>query len=81
MGAGITVADRKLVVLGNAVLHDVHDNIEITPAAGDAFVNGAFIGVRSDQIGSRKVFPVGKLEYVLCFFSLYFFRYFDCLFA
>lgn len=62
MGAGITVADRKLVVLGNAVLHDVHDNIEITPAAGDAFVNGAFIGVRSDQIGSRKVFPVGKLE-------------------
>ncbi|OAY51330.1 probable galactinol--sucrose galactosyltransferase 1 [Manihot esculenta] len=62
VGAGITVADRKLVVLGNAVLHDVHDNIEITPAAGDAFVNGAFIGVRSDQIGSRKVFPVGKLE-------------------
>jgi raffinose synthase len=60
----IPVADRKLVVLGNCVLNDVHDNIEITPASGGGFINGAFIGVRSDQVGCRRVFPVGKLEYV-----------------
>lgn len=64
VGAGISVADRKLVVLGNCVLNDVHDNIEITPASGSGFINGAFIGVRSDQVGCRRVFPVGKLEYV-----------------
>jgi raffinose synthase len=64
VGAGISVADRKLVVLGNCVLNDVHDNIEITPASGGGFINGAFIGVRSDQVGCRRVFPVGKLEYV-----------------
>ncbi|KDP32639.1 hypothetical protein JCGZ_13189 [Jatropha curcas] len=62
VGAGITVANGKLMVLGNCVLSDVHDNIEITPAAADAFVNGAFIGVRSDQTGCRRVFPVGKLD-------------------
>ncbi|KAJ6980533.1 hypothetical protein D5086_022697 [Populus alba] len=62
VGAGISVADRKLVVLGNCVLNDVHDNIEITPASGGGFINGAFIGVRSDQVGCRRVFPVGKLE-------------------
>ncbi|KAG5235966.1 alkaline alpha galactosidase family protein [Salix suchowensis] len=63
VGAGISVADRKLVVLGNCVLNDVHDNIEIiTPASGSGFINGAFIGVRSDQAGCRRVFPVGKLE-------------------
>ncbi|EEF31766.1 Stachyose synthase precursor, putative [Ricinus communis] len=62
VGAGITVADGNLVVLGNTVLHNVHDNIEITPAQGDAFIHGAFIGVRSDQVGCRRVFPVGQLE-------------------
>jgi len=69
VGAGISVADRKLVVLGNCVLNDVHDNIEITPASGGGFINGAFIGVRSDQVGCRRVFPVGKLEYVPSSFS------------
>ncbi|XAR56837.1 hypothetical protein NMG60_11037458 [Bertholletia excelsa] len=62
VGAGITVADGKLNVLENCVLTDVHDNIFVTPATGDAFTNGAFVGVRSDQIGSRRVFPIGKLQ-------------------
>uniref|UniRef100_A0A5B7BDP3 galactinol--sucrose galactosyltransferase n=1 Tax=Davidia involucrata TaxID=16924 RepID=A0A5B7BDP3_DAVIN len=62
VGAGISVADGKLNVLGNCILSDVHDNIFVTPATGDALINGAFIGVRSDQIGSRCVFPLGKLE-------------------
>jgi raffinose synthase len=64
VGAGIGVADGKLVVLGKPVLRDVHENIVVTPASGGALVNGAFIGVRSDQTGSRRVFPIGKLEYV-----------------
>ena len=74
MGAGITVSDGNLVVLGNSILSDVHDNIVITPAAGDSLTNGGFIGVQSDGVGSRRVFPVGKLQYDLhdpCF--LFFF--------
>ena len=70
VGAGICVGDGKLTVLGNSVLHDIHDNIEVTPASGDGFINGAFIGVRSDQLGSRRVFPVGKLLYVFSILSL-----------
>lgn len=62
VGAGISVGDGKLNVLGNCVLTDVHDNIVVTPATGDGMMNGAFIGVRSDQTGSRRVFPIGKLE-------------------
>lgn len=65
MGAGISVADGNLVVLGNTILSDVHDNIVITPAAGDSLISGAFIGVHSDRLGSRRVFPVGKLQYDL----------------
>lgn len=64
VGAGITVADGNLNVLGTRVLTDVNADIFATPAAGDSFFNGAFIGVRSDQIGSRRIFPIGKLEYV-----------------
>lgn len=67
IGAGISVADGKLVVLGNTVLDDVHDNIVVTPATGGALANGAFIGVTSDQMGCRRVFPVGKLQYVHLF--------------
>ncbi|KAI3850303.1 hypothetical protein MKX03_028859 [Papaver bracteatum] len=62
VGAGISVSDKKLIVLGNSILTDVHDNIDITPASGDDLMNGAFIGVTSDQRGSHRVFPVGKLE-------------------
>ncbi|XP_058218967.1 probable galactinol--sucrose galactosyltransferase 1 [Rhododendron vialii] len=62
VGAGITVADGNLNVLGTRVLTDVNADIFATPAAGDSFFNGAFIGVRSDQIGSRRIFPIGKLE-------------------
>ncbi|OWM81110.1 probable galactinol--sucrose galactosyltransferase 1 [Punica granatum] len=62
VGAGITVSDGRLMVLGSCVLTDVDRNIEVTPAPGGALVNGAFLGVRSDQVGSRRVFPVGKLE-------------------
>lgn len=64
IGARISVSDKKLVVLGNNVLSDVYDNILVTSAAGGSLASGAFIGVTSDQIGSRRVFPVGKLEYV-----------------
>ncbi|XP_065624439.1 probable galactinol--sucrose galactosyltransferase 1 isoform X3 [Quercus suber] len=62
VGAGISVADGSLVVLGSKVLHEVHENIVVTAATGGALVNGAFIGVRSNQMGSRRVFPIGKLE-------------------
>lgn len=62
VGAGICVEDGNLMVLGNKVLSDVHDNVVVTPASGGALTNGAFIGVQSDQIGSRRVFPIGKLE-------------------
>lgn len=62
VGAGINVTDGKLMVLGNCILSDVNGNIAITPASGDALINGAFLGVRSEQMGSRRVFPVGKLE-------------------
>ncbi|BBH04453.1 seed imbibition 1 [Prunus dulcis] len=62
VGAGICVEDGNLMVLGNEVLSDVHDNVVVTPASGGALTNGAFIGVQSDQIGSRRVFPIGKLD-------------------
>ncbi|KAH0997759.1 hypothetical protein GBA52_021623 [Prunus armeniaca] len=62
VGAGICVEDGNLMVLGNKVLSDVHDNVVVTPASGGALTNGAFIGVQSDQIGSRRVFPIGKLD-------------------
>ncbi|KAK9080715.1 hypothetical protein SSX86_000473 [Deinandra increscens subsp. villosa] len=62
VGTGISVTDRKLNVFGNAVLTDVHDNVFVTSSADDGMINGGFIGVRSEQAGSRMVFPVGKLE-------------------
>ncbi|GLT83759.1 hypothetical protein SLE2022_020310 [Rubroshorea leprosula] len=62
VGAGICVSDGRLMVLGNCILHDVYDNIVVSPASGGGLSNGAFIGVASDQMGSRRVFPVGKLE-------------------
>ncbi|KAF9588400.1 hypothetical protein IFM89_009415 [Coptis chinensis] len=62
VGAGISVSDGNLNVLGTCILTDVHDNIFLSPASGDGLINGAFIGVKSDQRGSRCVFPVGKLE-------------------
>ena len=64
VGAGISVADGNLMVLGKKVLSHVHDNVLVTAASGGALLNGAFLGVESHQKGSRTVFPVGKLEYV-----------------
>lgn len=64
VGAGISVSDGNLMVKGSCMLTNVKENIVVTPAAGGALVDGAFIGVTSDQPGSRRVFPVGKLEYV-----------------
>jgi hypothetical protein len=74
VGAGIGVAEGNLVVLGKRVLRDVHENIVVTPASGGALVNGAFIGVRSNQTGCRRVFPIGKLEYVTCFSLIIYFE-------
>ncbi|KAL3643293.1 flavodoxin-like fold protein [Castilleja foliolosa] len=62
VGAGISVSDGGLNVLGETILSDVYDNIILTPAAGGLLTNGAFIGVQSDHVGSRRVFPVGKLQ-------------------
>ncbi|KAL6547035.1 flavodoxin-like fold protein [Orobanche minor] len=63
VGSGVSVSsDGRLNVLGETILSDVHDNIILTPAAGGILTNGAFIGVQSDRIGSRMVFPVGKLQ-------------------
>ncbi|MCD7450565.1 flavodoxin-like fold protein [Datura stramonium] len=62
VGAGICVAERKLNVLGQNILTDVHENIIVTQPTGEAFTNGAFLGVNSDKIGSHRVFPIGKLQ-------------------
>ncbi|XP_051128262.1 probable galactinol--sucrose galactosyltransferase 1 [Andrographis paniculata] len=62
VGAGISVSGGRLNVLGESVLTDVRENISVTPASGGTLINGAFLGVRSDQVGSRMVFPVGKLR-------------------
>ncbi|KAL2245173.1 probable galactinol--sucrose galactosyltransferase 1 [Sesamum indicum] len=62
VGAGISVSNGRLNVLGENILSDVHENIIVTPASGGLLTNGAFIGVQSNQIGSRRVFPVGKLQ-------------------
>ncbi|XP_008775672.2 probable galactinol--sucrose galactosyltransferase 1 [Phoenix dactylifera] len=62
LGAGISIADGNLMVLGTKILSDVHGNVLLTPACGNGMMNGAFIGVRSDQARSRNVFPVGKLQ-------------------
>ncbi|KAJ6417555.1 hypothetical protein OIU84_003307 [Salix udensis] len=72
VGAGISVEDRKLVVLGNCVLNDVHDNIEITPASGSGFINGAFIGVRSDQLEMDLILTTERndLLYIPCFLPI-----------
>ncbi|KAJ4964438.1 hypothetical protein NE237_024377 [Protea cynaroides] len=60
--SGISVSDGKLMVAGNCILSDVHQDIVITPVSGDGLINGAFIGVLSDRRGSHRVFPIGKLE-------------------
>ncbi|KAJ3677562.1 hypothetical protein LUZ60_003286 [Juncus effusus] len=62
IGAGITVQNGDLVVLGTKILSEVHDNIVLTPAGGAGLMNGAFIGVKSERGGSHNVFPVGKLQ-------------------
>ncbi|KAL2526510.1 putative galactinol--sucrose galactosyltransferase 1 [Abeliophyllum distichum] len=62
VGVEISVAGGKLKVLGNSILSDAHDNIFVTPATGEYLTNGAFIGVQIDRIGSRNVFPIGKLK-------------------
>lgn len=78
VGAGISVADGNLMVLGYKVLSHVHDKVLLTPARGGALLNGAFIGVQSHHKGSRTVFPIGKLQYVLFtfLFSILFFFFF-----
>jgi raffinose synthase len=79
VGAGITVADGNLMVLGKKVLSNVHDNVLVTPPSGGSLLNCAFIGVQSHQKGSRRVFPIGKLEYVLfslCKISVLYFCFF-----
>ncbi|KAI5432687.1 probable galactinol--sucrose galactosyltransferase 1 isoform X1 [Lathyrus oleraceus] len=73
VGAGISVADGNLMVLGKKVLTHVHDNVLVTPASGGSLLNGAFLGVSSDQKGSHRVFPIGKLQ-GLRFMSLFRFK-------
>ncbi|KAI4366218.1 hypothetical protein MLD38_022122 [Melastoma candidum] len=62
VGAGITVSHGDFTVFGNRVLSGVGEDVVLTPACGGTLVHGAFLGVRSDCVGSRHVFPVGKLE-------------------
>ncbi|KAJ1702439.1 hypothetical protein LUZ63_002218 [Rhynchospora breviuscula] len=62
IGAGISVQNGDLVVLGTKILSGVHDNIILTPASGSGMTNGAFIGVKSERDGSHNVFPIGKLQ-------------------
>ncbi|XXG45304.1 hypothetical protein AAC387_Pa02g0420 [Persea americana] len=58
VGAGITIADGNLVVLGSEILSDVNENVILSPTSGDSLLNGAFIGVNSDGCGSCRVFPI-----------------------
>ncbi|KAJ4866615.1 putative galactinol--sucrose galactosyltransferase 1 [Raphanus sativus] len=62
VGAGISVSNSDLLVLGPPCSSRVPENVLVTPASGNALMDGAFIGVSSDQTGSRRVFPLGKLE-------------------
>lgn len=62
VGAGISVSNGTLAVLGTPILSDVHDNIVLSPASGGGMMSGAFVGVRSAGGGSRNVFPIGKLQ-------------------
>ncbi|KAK4278229.1 hypothetical protein QN277_016101 [Acacia crassicarpa] len=60
VGAGISVTDSNLMVLGKKVLTQVPHNVVVTPSS--SILNGAFMGVDSDRKGSRRVFPIGKLQ-------------------
>ncbi|KAM0941673.1 putative glycosyl hydrolase 36, aldolase-type TIM barrel, glycoside hydrolase superfamily [Dioscorea sansibarensis] len=62
IGAGISVSDGNLNVLGTKILSDVHENIVLSPSCGDALINGAFIGIATERNGCHNVFPVGKLQ-------------------
>ncbi|KAL6542570.1 hypothetical protein OROMI_024172 [Orobanche minor] len=63
VGSGVSVSsDGRLNMLGETILSDVHDNIILMPAARGILTNGDFIGVQSDRISGRMVFPVGKLQ-------------------
>ncbi|KAI3456757.1 hypothetical protein Pfo_013420 [Paulownia fortunei] len=64
---GLSLADGKLRVSGNCILTDIHENVFLTPAKSK---QGSFIGVKSDQRGSRVVFPLGKLKglRILCLY-------------
>ncbi|GAA0172904.1 hypothetical protein LIER_26634 [Lithospermum erythrorhizon] len=62
IGAGISVTNGSLNVLGQEILSNVNDSIYVTPATEEGLINGAFIGVQSDHHGSRRLFPVGRLE-------------------
>lgn len=68
--ADIFLSDGNLSVSGNCMLTDIYDNILLTPAETH---NGTFVGVKSNQIGSRLVFPIGKLK-GLRFMCLYRFK-------
>lgn len=71
----VSLTNGKLMVSGQCVLSDVHDNVTLTPVVSndDVLCDGAFIGVKSDHKGSLRVFPVGKLL-GLRFMSLYRFK-------
>ncbi|CAA6670120.1 unnamed protein product [Spirodela intermedia] len=62
VGAGISVVNGNLMVLGTKILSSVRDNVLLSPAGEDGSINGAFIGVGSNRSGSRRVFPIGKLQ-------------------
>ncbi|KAG5387707.1 hypothetical protein IGI04_029248 [Brassica rapa subsp. trilocularis] len=62
VGAGISVSNSDLVVFGHCVLRGVPENVVVTRALGNSLIDGAFIGVSSDQTGSHRVFPLGKIE-------------------
>ncbi|KAF7831232.1 putative galactinol--sucrose galactosyltransferase 1 [Senna tora] len=53
------------MVLGKKVLTQVPQNVVVSPPSSStagSLLNGAFLGVASDQKGSRRVFPIGKLQ-------------------
>ncbi|CAA0832491.1 Probable galactinol--sucrose galactosyltransferase 1 [Striga hermonthica] len=68
--ADLSLSDGKLTVSGNYILTDIRDNVLLNPAKDN---QGSFIGVKSDQYGSRLVFPIGKLR-GLRFLCLYRFK-------
>lgn len=58
----ISIVDGNLVVHGKTILTGVPDNVILTPGSGVGLVQGAFIGITSNESKSHHVCPIGVLD-------------------